>query len=149
MRLVSARKDIQELRAKHGDDFDLHRSVILTYILLPTTVVVFVRDHVEIWSITPHNTDPGRSTVNLRFLIPELPVNDSGHRYWERNWDTVVGAVRDEDWQMARKIQHNLEGDNGMILGRNELALHRFHQYVRDNVDGQAVKAPVEQIPAR
>lgn len=138
MRLVSARKDIRKLNAENGDDFDLHRGIILTYILLPSTVVVYVRDHVEIWSIIPHHSDPGRSSVTLRFLIPERPADDSQHRYWKNNWDTVVGAVSDEDWQMARKIQGNLDGgsESGMVLGRNELALHRFHQYIRDETGG-------------
>jgi len=139
LRLVSARKDIRKLRAEHGDDFDLHRGIILTYILLPSTVVVYVRDHVEIWTIIPHESDPGRSTVTLRFLIPQHPETDSQHRYWKANWDTVVGAVQDEDWHMARTIQKNLDNDSDveMILGRNELALHRFHQYVRDEVGNQ------------
>jgi phenylpropionate dioxygenase-like ring-hydroxylating dioxygenase large terminal subunit len=139
LRLVSARKDIRKLRAEHGDDFDLHRGVILTYILLPSTVVVYVRDHVEIWTVVPHESDPGRSTVTLRFLIPERPETDSQHRYWKVNWDTVVGAVQDEDWQMARTIQKNLgsEGEVEMVLGRNELGLHRFHQYIRKEAGNQ------------
>jgi phenylpropionate dioxygenase-like ring-hydroxylating dioxygenase large terminal subunit len=136
LRLVSARKDITKLRAEQGDDFDLHRGVILTYILLPSTVVVYVRDHVEIWTVVPHESDPGRSTVTLRFLIPEHPETDSQQRYWKVNWDTVVGAVQNEDWQMARTIQKNLDGECEieMILGRNELGLHRFHRYVREEV---------------
>jgi phenylpropionate dioxygenase-like ring-hydroxylating dioxygenase large terminal subunit len=136
LRLVSARKDIRQLRTEHGDDFDLHSGVILTYILLPSTVVVYVRDHVEIWTVVPHESDSGRSTVTLRFLIPQHPETDSQRRYWKANWDTVVGAVQDEDWQMARTIQQNLDNDSGdeMILGRNELALHRFHRYVREEV---------------
>jgi phenylpropionate dioxygenase-like ring-hydroxylating dioxygenase large terminal subunit len=139
LRLVSARKDIRKLRAEHRDDFDLHRGIILTYILLPSTVVVYVRDHVEIWTVIPHESDPGRSTVTLRFLIPQHPDTDSQHRYWKVNWDTVVGAVQDEDWQMARTIQQNLDSESEveMVLGRNELALHRFHQYLRDEVGSE------------
>lgn len=139
LRLVSARKDIRKLRAEHGDDFDLHRGVILTYILLPSTVVVYVRDHVEIWTVVPHESDPGRSTVTLRFLIPEHPETDSQHRYWKVNWDTVVGAVQNEDWQMARTIQKNLDSESEveMVLGRNELGLHRFHQYIREEAGNQ------------
>jgi len=139
LRLVSARKDIKKLRADHGGDFDLHRGIILTYILLPSTVVVYVRDHVEIWTVVPHESDAGRSTVTLRFLIPERPETDSQLRYWKLNWDTVVRAVQDEDWQMARTIQKNLGSECGgeMVLGRNELALHRFHQYIRDEAGNQ------------
>lgn len=136
MRLVTARKDLQELRAGPADTFDLHRGVILTYILLPSTVVVYVRDHVEVWSIVPQKDDPAQSIVTLRFLIPESPRSEKENAYWQRNWDTVVGAVHDEDWAMARQIQRNLDGSSktSMILGKNELALQRFHQFVRDGV---------------
>jgi phenylpropionate dioxygenase-like ring-hydroxylating dioxygenase large terminal subunit len=136
MRLVTARKDLQELRRLPEDIFDLHQGVILTYILLPSTVVVYVRDHVEVWSIVPQKDDPTQSVVNLRFLIPESPASEKENAYWQRNWETVVGAVHDEDWAMARQIQLNLDGSSktAMILGKNELALHRFHQFVRDGV---------------
>jgi phenylpropionate dioxygenase-like ring-hydroxylating dioxygenase large terminal subunit len=135
MRLVSARKDLRTLRQEHGDVFDIQRGIILTYILLPSTVVVYVRDHVEIWSIIPNTDDPTRTVVTLRFLIPEHLHTDQQHRYWQSNWDIVTGAVRDEDWEMARKIQRNLiGGDADMVLGRNELALHHFHRYIHDQV---------------
>jgi phenylpropionate dioxygenase-like ring-hydroxylating dioxygenase large terminal subunit len=136
MRLVTARKDIRELRTLPEGKFDLHRGVILTYILLPSTVVVYVRDHVETWSIVPQKDDPTKCVVTLRFLIPAPPESEEENAYWQRNWDTVVGAVHDEDWAMARQIQLNLDGDSKtpMILGKNELALHRFHQFVRDGV---------------
>jgi phenylpropionate dioxygenase-like ring-hydroxylating dioxygenase large terminal subunit len=136
MRLVTARKDLQELRLLPADELDLHRGVILTYILLPSTVVVYVRDHVEVWSIAPQKDDPTKCVVTLRFLIPESPASDKETAYWQRNWDTVVGAVHDEDWAMARQIQLNLDESSKtpMILGKNELALHRFHQFVRDGV---------------
>ncbi len=136
MRLVTARKDLRELRTMPEDEFDLHRGVILTYILLPGTVVVYVRDHVEVWSIMPQKDDPAGCVVTLRFLIPESPRTEKESCYWQRNWDTVVGAVYDEDWAMARQIQLNLDQSSktSMILGKNELALHRFHQFVRDGV---------------
>jgi phenylpropionate dioxygenase-like ring-hydroxylating dioxygenase large terminal subunit len=136
MRLVTARKDLQELRMLPEDKFDLHRGVILTYILLPSTVVVYVRDHVEVWSIVPQRDDPTHCVVTLRFLIPDSPASQKESDYWQRNWDTVVGAVHDEDWAMARQIQLNLDGSSktSMTLGKNELALHRFHTFVRDGV---------------
>jgi len=84
----------------------------------------------------PQKDDPTQCVVTLRFLIPEKPGSEKQNAYWQRNWDTVVGAVHDEDWAMARQIQLNLDGSGKtpMILGRNELALHRFHQFVRNGV---------------
>jgi phenylpropionate dioxygenase-like ring-hydroxylating dioxygenase large terminal subunit len=138
LRLVSARKDIEKLRPTDGDQPDILPGIILTYALMPNTVVVYVRDHVEAWTITPHRTDPGRCRITLRFLVPSLPETDKQRSYWQRNWDTVVDAVHDEDWDAARRIQGNMkiDSDTSMVLGRNELGLHHFHRYLRTTADG-------------
>jgi phenylpropionate dioxygenase-like ring-hydroxylating dioxygenase large terminal subunit len=132
LRMASARKDIEKLRPSDGEQPDILPGIILTYALMPTTVLVYVRDHVEVWSIEPHESDPGRCRITLRFLVPELPETDKAKSYWERNWDTVVGAVHDEDWEMARRIQAGLDAGsaNPMTLGRNELGLHHFHRHL-------------------
>ncbi|GAA5162915.1 aromatic ring-hydroxylating dioxygenase subunit alpha [Pseudonocardia eucalypti] len=136
LRMASARKDIEKLRPDRenpaGEQPDILPGIILTYALMPTTVLVYVRDHIEVWSIQPHETDPTRCRITLRFLVPELPQTDKAKSYWERNWDTVVGAVHDEDWEMARRIQAGLDAAsvNPMTLGRNELGLHHFHRHL-------------------
>lgn len=136
LRMASARKDIEKLRPDPddpaGEQPDVLPGIILTYALMPTTVLVYVRDHVEAWSIEPHESDPARCRITLRFLVPELPETDKAKGYWERNWDTVVGAVHDEDWEMARRIQAGLDpaSANPMTLGRNELGLHHFHRHL-------------------
>jgi phenylpropionate dioxygenase-like ring-hydroxylating dioxygenase large terminal subunit len=135
LRMASARKDIEKLRPT-GDGAaeqpDILPGIILTYALMPSTVLVYVRDHIEAWTVQPHETDPGRCRITLRFLVPELPETQKSVDYWERNWNTVVGAVHDEDWEMARRIQSGLDpqGDRRMTLGRNELALHHFHRHL-------------------
>jgi phenylpropionate dioxygenase-like ring-hydroxylating dioxygenase large terminal subunit len=138
LRLVSARKDIEKLRPTDGDQPDILPGIILSYALMPNTVVVYVRDHVEAWTVTPHRTDPGRCGITLRFLVPSLPETDRQRSYWQRNWDTVVDAVHDEDWGAARRIQDNMkiDSDTSMVLGRNELGLHHFHRYLRTAADG-------------
>jgi len=133
LRMASARKDIEKLRpTSDGEQPDILPGIILTYALMPTTVVVYVRDHVEVWSIEPHETDPTRCRITLRFLVPELPETDKARDYWDRNWATVVGAVHNEDWEMARRIQAGLDPKalNPMTLGRNELGLHHFHRHL-------------------
>jgi phenylpropionate dioxygenase-like ring-hydroxylating dioxygenase large terminal subunit len=133
LRMASARKDIENLRpASGGEQPDILPGIILTYALMPNTVLVYVRDHIEAWTVEPHGHDPGRCRITLRFLVPSLPQTDRQRSYWERNWDTVVGAVHDEDWEMARRIQSGLDAGSSrpMTLGRNELALHRFHRHL-------------------
>jgi phenylpropionate dioxygenase-like ring-hydroxylating dioxygenase large terminal subunit len=137
LRMASARKDIENLRPNpdgtDGEQPEILPGIILTYALMPNTVLVYVRDHIEAWTIEPHEHDPGRCRITLRFLVPELPQTQKGRDYWERNWNTVVGAVHDEDWEMARRIQSGLDQHSRrpITLGRNELALHHFHRHLR------------------
>lgn len=146
LRMASARKDIENLRPgpddPPGEQPDILPGIILTYALMPNTVLVYVRDHIEAWTIEPHEHDPGRCRITLRFLVPSLPETDKAKSYWERNWNTVVGAVHDEDWEMARRIQSGLDAGSSrpMTLGRNELALHHFHRHLATM--GTAVAAP-------
>jgi phenylpropionate dioxygenase-like ring-hydroxylating dioxygenase large terminal subunit len=138
LRMASARKDIEKLRPTEDGRPDILPGIILTYALMPNTALVYVRDHIEAWTIEPHEHDPGRCRVTLRFLVPELPETEKSRDYWERNWHTVVGAVHDEDWEMARRIQSGLDtgSPRPMTLGRNELALHYFHRYLADLTKG-------------
>jgi phenylpropionate dioxygenase-like ring-hydroxylating dioxygenase large terminal subunit len=137
LRMASARKDIEKLRPVDGEQPDILPGIILSYALMPNTVLVYVRDHVEVWTIQPDRLDPARCQVTLRFLVPSLPSTDREVAYWQRNWDTVVGAVHDEDWEAARRIQANLRADSttAMTLGRNELGLHHFHRYLAERAD--------------
>jgi hypothetical protein len=134
LRMASARKDIDQLRPglddPPGEQPDILPGIILTYALMPNTVLVYVRDHIEAWTIEPHEHDPGRCRITLRFLVPERPRTQKSVDYWGRNWNTVVGAVHDEDWEMARRIQSGLDQHSRgpITLGRNELALHHFHR---------------------
>jgi nitrite reductase/ring-hydroxylating ferredoxin subunit len=134
LRLVSARKDIEKLRDAKPEALNLLPGIILTYILMPSTVIVYVRDHFEIWSIAPHATDPAKSTVTLRFLIPKAVEGDKESAYWDKNWNTVVSAVDAEDWAAARGIQGNLSRDKTSggecVFGRNEIGLQHFHRYL-------------------
>ena len=132
LRMASARNDIETLRPVDGEQPDILPGIILSYALMPNTVLVYVRDHVEVWTIEPDRADPGRCRITLRFLVPTLPSTEREQAYWQRNWDTVVGAVHDEDWGAARRIQTNLRADSPveMTLGRNELGLHHFHRFL-------------------
>jgi nitrite reductase/ring-hydroxylating ferredoxin subunit len=134
LRLVSARKDIEKLRDAKPEELNLLPGIILTYILMPSTVIVYVRDHFEIWSIMPHPTDTGKSTVTLRFLIPKAVEGERESSYWDKNWNTVISAVDAEDWAAARGIQANLSKEHSSsgecVFGRNELGLQYFHRYL-------------------
>jgi nitrite reductase/ring-hydroxylating ferredoxin subunit len=137
LRLVSARKDIEKLRSMPAEEMNLLRGVILTYALMPSTIIVFVRDHFEIWSVTPHETDATKCQIVLRFLTPQVPGTDKERDYWDRNWTIVVEAVHHEDWAMAASAQTNLgKSSSGLtVFGCNELALHHFHRHVNRVID--------------
>jgi phenylpropionate dioxygenase-like ring-hydroxylating dioxygenase large terminal subunit len=145
-RLVVSRRSMHDIKDEDPDTVDLMPHIISNYILLPNTFVAVEPNHFEVWTISPHATDPQRSTTTLRFLLREPPKDEREEQYLEKNWSLLIHTVVDEDWGVGRALQKGLPGSSieKTLGGRNEAPIQFLHGKLAALVseDGDREMAP-------
>lgn len=116
---------------------ELRRYVGMNTFMYPNSMVMAAPDHVEFWSVWPCLTNPGRSTVHIRFLIPSDKFNDEMKKRMDRSWEILSEAALEEDFPMERSIQVNAEAnpDAVFVYGRSELSCQHLHRQLRRDID--------------
>ncbi len=138
LREVLPRRTIEKLRGTPPDEWDLVPHSAIVYVLFPGSVIVVQVDHVETWRISPHPTDPGRSTVDLDFYLPELPTTESALGHWERSLDLTISTVINEDFAAMAGVQRGLASGviDSITAGQNEPGLAMFHRSLVEALPG-------------
>jgi phenylpropionate dioxygenase-like ring-hydroxylating dioxygenase large terminal subunit len=147
-RLVVSRSSMHEVKDEDPATVDLLPHVISNYMLLPNTFVTVEPRHFEVWTITPHPTDPQRSRTTIRFLLPNAPKDEREESYLEKNWKLLIHTVVDEDWGVGRTLQKGLARGSvkRTVAGRNEAPI----QFVHGNLaammspSGEGAMAPAD-----
>jgi phenylpropionate dioxygenase-like ring-hydroxylating dioxygenase large terminal subunit len=97
------------------------------YIFMPSGLITYQRDHVELWRVTPLSVD--RTLVRTSIYASEAPQNEKARAYWRRNLDLLLDVTGREDFPLMAQIQSNLKSGalGQLIYGRNEPALIHLH----------------------
>lgn len=142
-RLVVSRKSIHDVRDQDPETLDLLPHVICNYILLPNTFVAVEPNHFEVWTISPHPTDPQRSKTTIRFLLRNEPKSEKEESYLEKNWKLLIHTVVDEDWAVGRSLQEGLAHGavRETLSGRNEAPIQFLHGNLAALVSGDSSEA--------
>lgn len=140
-RFIAPRKSIDRWLEEDPGDRPLDPYVTETHFLLPNSTLLRQPDHFQLLTFRPHPTDPARSRMEQRLMVP--PVADSGieparwEARWEKNWQILLTVLHDEDFPLLRNSQRGMSSaDAGpMVLGRNEIANQVFHREIRKLLD--------------
>lgn len=132
LRLVSARRTIDELKGLEETEWNLMEHIVSIYVLFPNTVLIWQLDHIELWHIYPDGEDPDRSVLRLDLYTPELAESDSAKRHWDKNMDLVVKVVEEEDFPVGEGIQEGFHSpaQDHITFGTNEPALTHYHRAI-------------------
>jgi phenylpropionate dioxygenase-like ring-hydroxylating dioxygenase large terminal subunit len=131
--LVKHRDEIAS-GARAPDDY-----ISLSHLVLPSTQLLRQPDHFQLLTVLPDPRDPNRSRMQIRLLIEEHPDADEQRDRWDRNWQILMDAIRDEDIPVNRDLQHAVRNYDAprLVLGRNEIVNQVFHRWY-DAVMGSA-----------
>ncbi len=102
------------------------------YIFMPSGLITYQRDHIELWRVTPLSA--GRTRVRTSLYAPEAPATDKARAYWTKNLAALLSVTGTEDFPLMEKIQSNLASGAipELIYGRNEPALIHLHTAIND-----------------
>ncbi|MFE0750781.1 aromatic ring-hydroxylating dioxygenase subunit alpha [Gordonia sp. NPDC058843] len=133
-RFIAPRKSIDRFLEEDPGDIPLDKYVTETHFLLPNSTLLRQPDHFQLLTFRPHPTDPTKSRMEQRLLVPK--VEDSGmpqekwDRIWNKNWEILLAVLHQEDFPLLRDSQRGMgSADAGdMLLGRNEIANQVFRR---------------------
>ena len=133
-RFIAPRKSIDRFLEEDPGDIPLDKYVTETHFLLPNSTLLRQPDHFQLLTFRPHPTDPTKSRMEQRLLVPK--VEDSGmtpekwDRIWNKNWEILIAVLHQEDFPLLRDSQRGMgSADAGdMLLGRNEIANQVFRR---------------------
>lgn len=139
------RWSIDEMRDQPEQDWDLIKHSVMIYVLFPNTVFVVQGDHLETWRVYPENGDTERAVMDVGFYIPEPATTESARRHWDRNMDLLMKTVLEEDFPLGEGIQRGFHSgaQDHITFGRNEPALHYFHQAIKQSLGRADRNSPV------
>jgi phenylpropionate dioxygenase-like ring-hydroxylating dioxygenase large terminal subunit len=165
-RFVTANRGIDALREKPEDEWNIANGTFVLYHLFPNIQFIVDRQTATLIRIYPDETNPGRSITRISFYYtPDVieaveteqakgigiaDVYDYEGRKGtiggiEASLEVFHSTIEQEDYVMGEMQQRAAE--TGMlkeiIFGRNEPALHHFHQNYR-NALGQPPLEPVD-----
>lgn len=165
-RLVVASRYLDVLRAKSKDLWSTTDAGIMVYYLFPNTIVVLFNRVVTLVRIYPVAGEPGRSVTRIsHYAAPQIGAENAEDAIVmtdENMYQTdmtqriefsaesqvalINSTLEHEDYYMAEKSQKAAESGKVeyFIFGRNEPALHHFHNGYREALG----EAPLEEYHA-
>jgi phenylpropionate dioxygenase-like ring-hydroxylating dioxygenase large terminal subunit len=104
-------------------------------IFMPSGLITYQRDHIELWRLTPLAVD--RTLVRTSLYAPEAPTTDKARDYWRRNLDLLLNVTTTEDFPLMARIHASLAAGavDELVYGRNEPALIHLHRSINAALD--------------
>ncbi|HVE84052.1 MAG TPA: SRPBCC family protein [Myxococcales bacterium] len=143
VRGVFPKRTITDALSRPTGSWALRDHANILYFLFPNALVLVEPDHLGVLLLQP--VDPHTTALHTFLLIPEAPATEKAERYWQKNHDVLLGAVR-EDVRLGESIQAGMRAGavRQVRFGRFEHGLRYFAESVDRRI---AAAAPPWQDP--
>ena len=133
-RMLLCRREIDEVRKLAPDDWDLCAATLPVYWLFPNVQIIPSGSVVYVVRAYPDPADPGRHTSRISFYLRQhVAIDSDAAHFAEEVARGFGGVIRDEDYVMSASQQRSANSGalSHVVFGRNEPALHHFHNTYR------------------
>ena len=129
VRGVFPKRSIADALARDPGAWSLREHANILYFIFPNTLVLVEPDHLGVLLLQP--VDPHTTALHTFLLIPEAPATEKTERYWQKNHDILLGAVK-EDIKLGESIQAGMRAGavRQVRFGRFEHGLRYFAESV-------------------
>lgn len=138
VRFVAPRKTIDRWLEEDPGDKSLVNYVTETHFLGPNVTLLKQPDHFQLLTFRPHQSDPTRSYMEMRLMVPSAEETglepERWAMLWEKNWQILIDVLHAEDFPVLRDSQRAMASKSAgrMVLGRNEVANQVFRRMLGD-----------------
>jgi hypothetical protein len=130
-RMVLCNREVDALRHRPRQEWVITRAGRVAYWLFPNVQLMPFAEGAYLLRAVPHPQDPGRHVTRITFYArPDADVEGDVLSILVHQF---AGTIRDEDYAMAVSQQRSAASGlvAEVVFGRNEPALHHFHQTYR------------------
>jgi phenylpropionate dioxygenase-like ring-hydroxylating dioxygenase large terminal subunit len=119
------------LREKPEQDWETDEGVTVVRTLFPNVSFAISDRGGMVSQLLPGPT-PGASRTIQNHIYAHPPANDEERAQMDAAVNLFISAVEKEDNWVCEKIQRGLQsgGNKDFIFGKNELGLHRLHEWI-------------------
>ena len=132
-RMTLVRREIDEMRKRPEDTWEISQGTSPNYFLFPNIQINVTPFGILLFRTYPKQGDPTRSISHVGFYARPEMMKEFGEMI-ELIAQTLADVIRDEDYAVAARSQ--IGADAGIpaynIFGRNEPALHHYHNTYRE-----------------
>lgn len=128
---------INGLRNKPQENWETEEGIAVVRTVFPNVSFAISHHGGLVSQLFPGPT-PDRSRTIQNHIYPRLPANEAERAQMDASVSLFISAVENEDNWVCAKIQRGLAsgGNKDFVFGRNELGLHRLHEWIDYYVEG-------------
>jgi len=137
---------IKELLSKPSEEWKTEEGIAVVRTLFPNVSFAVSKMGGMVSQLMPGPT-PDKSRTIQNHIFPNAPASDTERARMDATVNFFTGAVEQEDNWVCARIQRGLAsgGTHDFVFGKNELGLHRLHDWIDHFVnlpDGEKDTAP-------
>ena len=135
---------ITDLRNRSPHEWELEEGITVVRTVFPNVSFAISAKHGGMVSQLFPGPGPEKSRTIQNHIYPKAPATDEERAMMDAAVALFISAVQNEDNWVCAKIQRGLSsgGNKDFVFGRNELGLHRMHDWIQHYLDAaEAAKA--------
>jgi len=134
---------ITELRNKPQEEWDIEEGITVVRTIFPNVSFAISAKHGGMVSQLFPGQTPDKSRTIQNHLYPKPPSTNEERAMMDAAVSLFINAVQNEDNWVCAKIQRGLSsgGNRDFVFGRNELGLHRLHDWIDYYVNAGAERS--------
>jgi phenylpropionate dioxygenase-like ring-hydroxylating dioxygenase large terminal subunit len=123
---------ITDLRRKSPQDWEIEEGITVVRTVFPNVSFAISAKHGGMISQLFPGPTADKSRTVQNHIYPQLPATDEDRALMDAAVSLFINAVQNEDNWVCAKIQSGLSsgGNRDFVFGRNELGLHRLHDWI-------------------
>ena len=133
-RMLLVRHLIDELRGLPEDDWDIGKVTLPVYWLFPNVQLMPFKEGCYLLRAYPDRADPGKhvSRISFYYWANKIPESASGQVLHQMT-QKFGNVIEEEDYVVSasQQVTANSGRSDHVLFGRNEPALHHFHNTYR------------------
>jgi len=128
--MVTTKQGFQQNQERPQAEWDLLAHASCLHSVFPNTALIYLHDHVEIFSCFPDGDNPDACVVRFEMLIPEPAQDERTAAHWQRNISIILDVTA-EDFTTGEGIQRSFRSGANEYLsyGTFEAPLAHFHAH--------------------
>jgi phenylpropionate dioxygenase-like ring-hydroxylating dioxygenase large terminal subunit len=131
---------IQVLKTKPPEKWDIEEGITVVRTIFPNVSFAISAKHGGMMSQLLPGPTVDRSRTIQNHIYPQAPTTSEERAMMDASVSLFVNAVQNEDNWVCSRIQRGLlsGGNKNFVFGKNELGLHRLHDWIDYYVNARA-----------